>query len=381
MGDLTPNDFQILKLTLDAMTEAVIVVTANDRIRYLNPAARRLTGVESAMAGGRRFHRVVRLVDATTVSRIRRTADLPIDDEPRGHLSPAPYYLYGADNRRIAVDVSVARPAQPEPDLGAVLVLRDASEAHEQWQRMHHLATHDGLTGLVNRVEFERRLTNVLRRLSGESSHALLYMDLDRFKAVNDTCGHAAGDELLREVTQMFRAHVRKRDTLARLGGDEFVLLMEHCPLDKAARMARTLASDLAKLEFRWGRHRLRVGVSIGVVAIPTGDVDIRTLMAAADAACYTAKREGRIRIAPTTAFDDHAAALQPELLSHDRTISASHWAACAEAHRLIASMMRSVRAGRSHSCATRARVRPADDRSRRRSQKTEAGTTASSVR
>lgn len=179
-----------------------------------------------------------------------------------------------------------------------LLACEDATTAHTLTQQLSHRATHDSLTGLVNRWEFERRLQRVLdTSRHGDSEHALCYLDLDRFKVINDTCGHVAGDELLRQVGAQLGAHVRRRDTLARLGGDEFGAILEHCSLAQAKRVAGALRRAVSDYRFHWQDQPFDIGVSIGLVAIDASCESLASVMSAADAACYAAKDEGRDRV------------------------------------------------------------------------------------
>ncbi len=170
---------------------------------------------------------------------------------------------------------------------------------HQQAQDLiHHMAYHDSLTGLVNRREFESRLRNALQSRSPDDSypHALLYIDLDRFKLVNDSCGHMAGDELLRRLSRKLLRCMRDNDTLARLGGDEFGVLLEHCPLERARHIAQHILDTVDEYVFVWGDRHFKVGASIGLV-ISDGVEDEQTLLSLADMACYTAKDLGRHRV------------------------------------------------------------------------------------
>jgi diguanylate cyclase (GGDEF)-like protein len=181
---------------------------------------------------------------------------------------------------------------------GAVLLFRDVTEAQALAHRLSFQATHDALTGLVNRQEFERRLERVLSEARGnDEEYALLYLDLDQFKVVNDTCGHTAGDQLLRQVTAQLHERLRGRDTLARLGGDEFGVLLEHCPLDQALRIATELRDAVQDYRFVWEGKPFSVGVSIGLVPLSTAVGTVAAGLSAADAACYAAKEQGRNRV------------------------------------------------------------------------------------
>ncbi len=175
---------------------------------------------------------------------------------------------------------------------------RDITDAHVLSEELTYQATHDALTGLLNRRAFEERLNHVLESArGGDSEHVMCYLDLDQFKVINDTCGHDAGDELLRQLCVQLKAKVRKRDTLARLGGDEFGVLMEHCALDQADRVADALRQTITDFRFAWEGREFRIGASIGMAAINASCENIAAVMSAADAACYVAKDQGRNRV------------------------------------------------------------------------------------
>ncbi len=178
--------------------------------------------------------------------------------------------------------------------------------AHEQMQeridqataRLVYQANHDALTGLVNRNEFEHRLAQALATSQQQGrTHALCYMDLDQFKVINDTCGHAAGDELLRQIALMLKELLRERDTLARLGGDEFALLLENCDLKDAKLVAEACRNMVRQFRFKWENRLFNIGVSIGLVMIEQGSGSMADLLSAADAACYIAKDHGRNQV------------------------------------------------------------------------------------
>lgn len=163
--------------------------------------------------------------------------------------------------------------------------------------KINYQAAHDSLTGLISRREFESRLQHVLDSSDSNSEHALCYLDLDQFKVINDDCGHLAGDEFLHQLANILQSKVRKGDTLARLGGDEFGLLMEHCPVGEAVRVAESLRKSVEEFRFAWEKKNFSVGVSIGLVPIISGKSNVKDVLGAADAACYAAKDAGRNRI------------------------------------------------------------------------------------
>ena len=193
---------------------------------------------------------------------------------------------------------------------------RDITQARELSVRLAYQASHDELTGLVNRREFEQRLTRTLESSRhGSSAHALCYLDLDQFKVVNDTCGHAAGDALLQQLSRLLKDRVRGRDTLARLGGDEFALLLEHCTREQAIQIANNLLAAIEAYEFNWYDKRFRVGVSIGLVPIDNASsISATEILRSADSACYMAKDLGRNRIHIYTTHDSQLAHRESEM-------------------------------------------------------------------
>ena len=180
----------------------------------------------------------------------------------------------------------------------ALIASKVIKHVSEKNRLLAYHASHDALTGLINRREFEHRVERAIENASGQAAtHALLYLDLDQFKVVNDTCGHAAGDELLQQLAQILLSSVRHRDTLGRLGGDEFGMLLENCPMDKAVDIANNLLSAIDNFRFTWADNTFTLGISIGVVPIDRSTIDIASTMSAADAACYIAKESGRNQV------------------------------------------------------------------------------------
>ena len=189
-----------------------------------------------------------------------------------------------------------------------LIICRDITEKRYLEDKLAHQASHDGLTNLLNRREFERRFQQLLERDSDPADrHFLCFLDLDQFKIINDSCGHIAGDELLREIAALLTGLVRSRDTLARIGGDEFAVLMEHASLDKALLLAEKIRATIEEFEFHWRSERFSIGVSVGVVPVQFGQ-SITHLLNMADMACYTAKKQGRNRI-----HTAHAEAVVPD--------------------------------------------------------------------
>ena len=175
---------------------------------------------------------------------------------------------------------------------------RDVTEAHSLSELLAYQARHDDLTGLINRREFETRLQSAMDTARDENTeHAMCYLDLDQFKLINDTCGHVAGDELLRQLAGLLQEQIRKGDVLARLGGDEFGVLLEECSLEQARLVAKSLHSTIEDFRFLWAERNFGIGVSIGLAPITNASESVAAVLSAADTACYAAKDQGRNRI------------------------------------------------------------------------------------
>jgi diguanylate cyclase (GGDEF)-like protein/PAS domain S-box-containing protein len=285
-------------VTLTSIGDAVISTGADGRIDFVNPVAEGLTGWSAAEARGRLLADVFRIIDEET----GEAEEDPVArclKEGRVIEPSDKTLLLGRSGGRHAIEDSAAPIRGRDGELlGVVLVFRDVTEARHQSQKVSYQASHDALTGLINRLEFERRLSRVLETAqTSDTENALCYLDLDRFKQVNDTCGHVAGDELLRQVSQLLKQQIRKRDTLARLGGDEFGLLMEHCSIHEARGVAENLLKVIGDFSFPWEEHSFGIGVSIGMVEVNRNSVAMQQVLRTADTACYLAKEQGRNRL------------------------------------------------------------------------------------
>jgi diguanylate cyclase (GGDEF)-like protein/PAS domain S-box-containing protein len=286
------------QVTLASIGDGVIRADSLGTIDYLNPVAERLTGWKSEEALGLTVPEVFQVVDEIT----RKPLTDPIArclEEGTVVESPGHALLLSKDGKEYAVRDSAA-PIYDRSgaSLGAVLVFKDVTELRGMEREMIYLASHDALTGLINRREFEVRLKRAIRGARAERRHhVLLYLDLDEFKVVNDTCGHLVGDEMLKQITALLRSRVRRTDILARLGGDEFGVLLEDCPLDHARQIAEEMRRTVREFRFCWRDQIFEVGVSIGLVPINADSGDLAHVMSAADAACYVAKDSGRNRV------------------------------------------------------------------------------------
>jgi diguanylate cyclase (GGDEF)-like protein/PAS domain S-box-containing protein len=203
------------------------------------------------------------------------------------------------NNGRIIWVRSTARLVENEHQHGSLLLVgEDITEARLLGETIAYQATHDALTGLANRSQFDNYIKQAIAlAFEDESEHALCYLDLDQFKVVNDTCGHLAGDELLRQLGELLRHHIRKQDFVARLGGDEFGVLMSNCSLTEAFRACENLRDLVKDYRFGWDDRSFTIGVSIGVSAINCSSSNAVDLLKEADAACYAAKDNGRNRV------------------------------------------------------------------------------------
>jgi len=286
------------QVTLASIADGVITTDTEGWVEYLNPVAEELTGWTRQEARGLPIQALFRLLDEAR----QRVAANPIEfvlNEQRTIELSANILL----QRNDGLEIPVVHSAAPIRDrsgalVGVVLVLHDVSRERQYAAKLSHQASHDSLTGLINRGEFERRLSAALQSASQLGRHhAVMYLDLDQFKVVNDTCGHAAGDQLMRQVSTILHHCLREGDTLARIGGDEFGVLLENCPADAALRIADKLRQTVTEFHFAWEQLRFNIGVSIGLVNVEDGLYTLAEVMRTADTACYMAKEKGRNRV------------------------------------------------------------------------------------
>jgi diguanylate cyclase (GGDEF)-like protein/PAS domain S-box-containing protein len=288
---------ELFQVTLACIGDAVITTDVAGYITNLNPVAEKLTGWSNLEAQGTLVSQVFKILTEAA----REPAADPLtrclrDREAKG-LDEDTLLV-----RRDGVELSIDDTATPIFDTagelaGAVLIFRDVTEQRRLVRQLKHQAFRDVLTGLINRRGFERRLKRLLSSNDGDQLHGLLYVDLDQFKVVNDTCGHVVGDVLLCQVSALLRSKVKRSDTLARLGGDEFGVLLENCSKEQARHIANELRLAIQDFHFHWAEKSFTIGVSIGVVPIAPGHESLPKLLSAADSACYIAKEKGRNRI------------------------------------------------------------------------------------
>ena len=283
------------QVTLHSIGDAVITTDMQGKVETLNPVAEKLTGWLVAEVVGRPVEEIFQISDENSTDPVENPVLRSLHDRKVDALQNQCSLIdrYG-NSRSIEHTTSPIRDRQGAV-VGAVLIFHDVSEARRMSEQLQHQATHDSLTGLFNREEFERRLESALDdALDHENVHALCYMDLDQFKVVNDTCGHIAGDELLRQLGVLLKEQIRHSDVLARLGGDEFGMLIMNCPLERVHNIAESARDSISQYHFVWDNQSFQVGVSIGVVSVRAGSGSVSDILAAADVACYLAKEQGR---------------------------------------------------------------------------------------
>ena len=286
------------QITLQSIGDGVITTDANCKVEYVNPVAEELTGWKVDDASGRSIDEIFRGFHEETCEPLENPLAVSIRRN-RSIKSVRPTLLIRRDGNELYIESTASPIRDGKGDVtGGVLVFHDVSESRELNRRLSYHASHDILTGLVNRREFESRLERALKSARArETSYALLYLDLDQFKIVNDSCGHSAGDHLLGQLGSLLKSKIRWRDTLARLGGDEFGVLLESCSLEEAMNTAETLRLAIGEYKFVWEERNFRLGVSVGVVPITAENEDVAALLSAADSACAAAKEAGRNRI------------------------------------------------------------------------------------
>jgi diguanylate cyclase (GGDEF)-like protein/PAS domain S-box-containing protein len=288
-----------LLVTLRSIGDAVITTDAEGLVTDLNPAAEDLIGWEARAARGRAIDEVLTVVDEQRRSVLENPVRRCLREGRKVSL-PEQAVVVGRNGADLNVQDSVA-PIRDRAGrvIGAVMVFHHVSQEERLQRELNYQASHDPVTGLINRTEFENRLSHALDevRRHPERTHALLYLDLDQFKVVNDTAGHVAGDHLLKQMSEVLLSRVRASDVLARIGGDEFALLLQDCPGRKALQVADDLREAVREHRFSWKDRSMSVSVSIGVVAVTVASPSAAELFSLADVACYAAKDEGRNRI------------------------------------------------------------------------------------
>jgi diguanylate cyclase (GGDEF)-like protein/PAS domain S-box-containing protein len=296
---------ECLRVTLSCIGDAVITTDICGKVTYLNAVAESLTGWTSQEANGLPLSDVFHIVHSQTNEPAPNPVERVLQEKQPAGLA-LHTLLIQRNGNTFPIEDSAAPIRDQQGDLiGAVLIFHDITHAQRMATQMTYQASHDALTGLINRREFEWRVAALRTgKQEGKRQHTLLYLDLDHFKIVNDTGGHIAGDELLRQLTSLLQAKLRSNDTLARLGGDEFGVLLENCPTEAAVRVAELLRQAVQEFHFVWKEEVFQLGLSIGLITFGYGGEALADILHMADSACYLAKDKGRNRVQIYTAED-----------------------------------------------------------------------------
>ena len=292
---LLQREKELAQITLQSIGDAVVTTNLADEIEEFNPVAEKLTGWKATEVKGKVIFSVIQVIDENDRSLVP-TPLSRVSSNTGVSSSLLRSVLIAKDGKEYPIrdSASPLRDRQ-EKIVGAVWIFHDVTESRRLNDRLSWQANHDTLTGLYNRRKFTDKLAEAMITAETESQHHILcYCDLDKFKTVNDTCGHGAGDALLRQITNLLSRRVRSVDTLARLGGDEFGLILYQCSLLEAVTVADILRKAVADFVFNWEQHTFSIGISIGITAIDSTTDDLNELIDTADAACYKAKAQGR---------------------------------------------------------------------------------------
>lgn len=286
-----------LHITLESIADGVIATDEQGRVIYMNPAAEQITGWDEKQAYMLPAQDVYRLIDDNDESPLSGQIDETLLNGTV-HISLERTAILTHAGEKLSIQSSIAPIFSSDRAIkGVVIIFQNVTEARELSRQLHHQATHDPLTQLMNRTEFERTLVSGIDSMQKNSIHMLLYLDLDQFKIVNDTSGHTAGDALLRQIAAVLRHNIRESDVVARLGGDEFAIFLPNCNQNQALDIAEKIRIAISEFVFSWEQHQFRIGVSIGAVPITTPYTTYSELMRAADLSCYAAKDHGRNQV------------------------------------------------------------------------------------
>jgi len=285
-------------VTLASIGDAVITTDSSGKVEFLNPIAEALTGWQNADAEGMLLGDLLKVMDGSSHQESFDLVDVVLGSGRTVTMSTN-LSLVRRDGTEISINESAAPIRNRSGEIvGVVVVFHDISHERHYAARLSYQACHDGLTGLFNRNEFERRLSLALKSTTEQKrNHSLLYIDLDQFKIVNDTGGHTAGDELMRQISAILQVQLREGDTLARLGGDEFGILLENCSPEQGVRIADEMRQAIRDFRFSWSGLPFTMGCSIGLVTITEDGFTLAEVLRAADTACYVAKEKGRNRV------------------------------------------------------------------------------------
>lgn len=285
---------ELAQTTLNSIGDGVITVDKDYLIQTINPVAETLADVKKQDVIGKNILNIYEGENATQRKEINKNL------ENSGiQRSLFDFTLTKQDGTTYEVEHTITPIIDNDKKvLGAVIILRDVTEVRTMEKRLSYQASHDALTGLINRREFEVRLKQTIRNAQAEQlSHSICFLDLDKFKIINDTSGHAAGDEFLKQISKTIQSQLRQTDVLARLGGDEFAIILDSCSIYQATNICNQILKTIKETRFNWGKNSFESGASIGIVPINHMTVSVSEVMSSVDAACYEAKDKGRNRI------------------------------------------------------------------------------------
>jgi len=293
--------------TLESISEGVITTDNDGRVDYMNQSAESLIGTNRDDAVGHRIGELFTLVDDADRRPLGDPVERCLAMRRRVNMGRRAVMVSTDGEQEHSIDITASPIRGPGSSIsGTVVVFHDVGEIRGLTRKMSYQATHDPLTGLINRREFERRLDEAMDSAhSEEAVHMMFYMDLDHFKTVNDSCGHLAGDNMLREVASLIKEQVRDSDFVGRLGGDEFGALLIGCPIEKARQIAADVCNAVSDYRFVWKDKIFNIGISIGLVEISHVSGSLQDVMSAADSACYVAKQQGKGKVHIYSARDE----------------------------------------------------------------------------
>ena len=285
-------------ITLNSIGDGVVTLNVQGCVEFINPYAEQMMGCSLESVQNQPLSDYLQFADAETHVPLENPVGKCLDEEEVIVYSDHIHAIRN-DGTRFAVKLTISpMHNQSRQIIGVVIVMHDVSEMWKMAQQLSYQASHDALTGLINRREFDRQLDQAFENSKKTGiQHTLCYMDLDQFKIVNDTCGHIAGDKLLKQLSQIMVDIVREQDIFARLGGDEFGLLLSGCPLGRAENIVEKIRKVVEDFRFVWQEKSFELGMSIGMVPITIDSINVTELLSEADAACYVAKEQGRNRI------------------------------------------------------------------------------------
>ncbi len=292
---------ELAEITLHSIGDAIITTDINGKVTQINPIAEELTGYSYRQAIGQDFYSVFNIeLEYDTLPSKHTELERVIANLEVVMSAEMPRTLVNKNLGEYAIEYTLAPiVTEDRKTSGAVVIFRDVTEIRALSSQLKYYASHDSLTGLINRRQFEHHLENTLKLIEAENTqqHVVCFMDLDNFKIINDTAGHEAGDEFLKQLSLLLQSLLRRSDILARLGGDEFGILLEDCNIENALSISEKIRKEIKSFRFIWANNSFEVGASIGLAKLDHTTASLTEIMRNADTACYISKEEGRNRI------------------------------------------------------------------------------------